>query len=520
MKKNIKGLIVAGFFAVILLTSTLTLAFNSVPKPANDQTTTGTPADNFPDEQRPRFCGTGNAKSNQYVREFKIPTECTQPLAITTDPLGNVWFVQTNTGNVAKFDPATSQFTEYENPSWPEKGRSMMWGIDYSFDGSLWYTDDALDSIWRFSISDLTYERFSYPSSGDSLPHRIMVKGGQIIVNDFYGGKISLFDTRQQEKSYLNIPTPIPGSFVSGFDVDSEGNIWYTNWMLNQGGALVKFDYTEFSDYASKNAVDNSTALQFSEAFNLPPSMGTAVGLSVDQNNNIWIADTTSSSFFKFSQSDEKFTKYITPYPKEAAYGNVTGVIKSPITGPYWTQIDGGRLVFNEQIGNGMAVFDIEGESLVEYEIPSRNPNWADCGMNQECGIAQAFGLKSAGDRIWFTEWVENNIGVVDLSKQLPLGFEISQKEITLNKGQTAQLEIQLVPSSNIDIILLSRTTAEPDDVTVSVPVSVVSLQGPQTIPVSISASEFAIPGTYKALLSARTDDVTISQFVTVNIVQ
>lgn len=520
MKQKTKGLIVAGFFGVILLTYTVALALTGMTKPMDDQTMTGTPADNFPDEHRPRFCGTGDAKSNQYVREFKIPTECTQPLAITADPQGNAWFVQTNTGNIAKFDPTTGEFTEYENPAWPEGGRSMMWGIDYSLDGSLWYTDDALDSIWRFSISNLTYERFNYPSSGDSLPQHIKARGGQIIINDFFGGKISLLDTRQQEKSYLNIPTPIPGSFVSGFDVDSEGNIWYTNWILNQGGALVKFDYAEFSDYASKNAVDNSTALAFSDAFNLPPSMNTPVGLSVDQNSNIWIADTSSSSFFKFSPSDEKFTKYVTPHPREAVYGNVTGVIKSPITGPYWTQVDGGRLVFNEQLGNEIAVFDIETESMVEYEIPSKNPNWADCGMQPECGIAQAFGLKSAGDRVWFTEWVENNIGVVDLSKQLPLDFEISQKEITLNKGQTARLEMRVVPSSNIDITILARTTAEFDDVTVSVPLSDVSLQGPQAIPVSVSASEFAIPGTYKALLSARTDDVTLSQFVTVNVVQ
>jgi len=129
VKKKTKGLIVAGFFAVILITSTLTLALNSMPKPVDQQDTTitGTPADNFPDLQRPRFCGTGEAKSNAYVSEFKIPTDCTQPLAITVDPNGNAWFVQTNTGKIAKFDPLTEQFTEYENPKWPAMGRSMMW---------------------------------------------------------------------------------------------------------------------------------------------------------------------------------------------------------------------------------------------------------------------------------------------------------------------------------------------------------------------------------------------------------
>ena len=66
-------------------------------------TITGTPADNFPDEQRVQFCGTGNnAKSNDYITEYKIPTECTQPLAIVTDPQGNVWFAESNTGKVAK----------------------------------------------------------------------------------------------------------------------------------------------------------------------------------------------------------------------------------------------------------------------------------------------------------------------------------------------------------------------------------------------------------------------------------
>jgi virginiamycin B lyase len=523
VKKNVKGLIVAGFFAVILLTSTVTLAFNSFQPSITDetQTTTGTPADNFPDLQRPRFCETGDAKSNSYVTEFKIPTACTQPLAITTDPQGNVWFVQTNTGNIAKFDPLTEQFTEYKNPAWPEMGRSMMWGIDYSYDGNLWYTDDALDSIWKFSTTDRTYEKIDYPASEDALPQQLKIRGGQIILNDFYGGKISLFDTRQAEqKTYQNIPTPIPGSFVAGFDVDSKGYLWYTNWILQQGGALVKFDYAGFSEHITKNTGDNSTALGFSKAFNLPVSLSTPIGLSVDQNDNLWIADTSSSSFFKFNTSDEKFTKYVTSDARETSYGNVTGVIKTPVSGPYWTQIDGGRLVFNEQIANAIAVFDVENESLVEYQIPSKNPHWSDCGGQPDCGISQAFGFKSAGDKVWFTEWVENNIGVVDLSKDLPIKMGVSQKEITVSQGQTVQIDLQLTQKSNKNILLTAKTTAEFNDLTVIPQNTNPTLDGQETRAVSITASESALTGTYKVLISARTDDVTISQFVTVNVTQ
>ena len=150
MKK--KGLIVVIFFGGIMVTSGFGLQSMMSPPPSDNPefTITGTPADNYPDVQRAQFCGSGNAKSTDYVREFSIPTPCTNPLAIVTDYDGNVWFAQTNTGKLAKFDPSTEIFTEYDNPYWPPGGRSMMWGIDYAPDGSVWFTDEAYDSVWRF----------------------------------------------------------------------------------------------------------------------------------------------------------------------------------------------------------------------------------------------------------------------------------------------------------------------------------------------------------------------------------
>jgi len=107
----------------------------------------------YSDAESLQFCSTNEqAMSNEYVKEYKIPTPCTQPLAITVDHNGMVWFAQTNTGKVAKFDPLTETFTEYDNAAWeniekifivsaiennmvPEKLRSMMWGMDYFPDG-------------------------------------------------------------------------------------------------------------------------------------------------------------------------------------------------------------------------------------------------------------------------------------------------------------------------------------------------------------------------------------------------
>ena len=85
MKK--KGVAVTIFFGFILLSSTIMLVLPGID-PGSDSpelTVTGTPADNFPDEQRSQFCGSSNAKSTNFVQEFSIPTLCTNPLAIVTD---------------------------------------------------------------------------------------------------------------------------------------------------------------------------------------------------------------------------------------------------------------------------------------------------------------------------------------------------------------------------------------------------------------------------------------------------
>ena len=85
------------------------------------------------------------------------------------------------------FDPVNQEFTEYDNPIWPDGSRSMMWGIDYAPDGSVWFTDEAFDSVWKFSPSDEKYERLGYPSEGvDALPQRLVVDGSKIIINGFY----------------------------------------------------------------------------------------------------------------------------------------------------------------------------------------------------------------------------------------------------------------------------------------------------------------------------------------------
>nr|AIF03872.1 Streptogramin lyase [uncultured marine thaumarchaeote KM3_16_C10] len=535
MKQKTKGYLAFAFLGGILLTSTVLFALPPPPATMTEEevameeqgiTITNTPMDNFPDDQRATFCGIGDPKSTSYVKEYEIPTVCTQPLAIKVAPDGNVWFVESNTGKIAKFNPVSEIFTEFENDLWPEGARTMSWGMDYSPDGKMWYTDGSFDSIWRFDTINEEYDAVSYPVSEEgSLPQKLTIHGSNIIVNDFTGSKITFLDLTQNtdEITYSSVVAPIPNSFTGDFGIDSQNNLWYTNWVPETTGLLLKFNIEQYKQdsYLVGTGVDIPLEDYF-EVYDFPQDLNTANGLSIDENDNVWIVDTSSSFFFKFNPNDETFTKFVTSKPQLSTYGNATGVIKSPISRPYWSQTDmNGNLFFNEQTSNQLAVFDIGNAQLVEYMVPSKNPNWADCEdkSKSNCGVAQIFGFDVMDDKIWFTEWAENKIGVVDLNKPLPFTVKINDESITLKKGETKTVTLSVKhSSSNVeDIEFNFAHTAS--SVTLSSDISVShNFLNPNEISVSITASEISLSGDYKLLLGISNSEVTISKYIDVTI--
>jgi len=485
-----------------------------------------------------QFCSANEqARSNEYVREYKIPTACTQPLAITVDHNGIVWFAQTNTGKVAKFDPLTETFTEYDNSVWenvekifiasaiennmvPTKLRTMIWGIDYFPDGSIWFTDEQTDAIWKFSIDTESYDRISYSQTDEgksSLPQKLVIEGSKIIINDFTGGRLSFLDYAQDKQGlrHYAIPSVMEGAVTSDFAIDSDKNVWYTNWVPSGAGILVKFDYPGYEFAATQGEVQGLPLQAFVEWYNFPAGITTPNGVAVGPDQKIWLADTSSNYFFSFDPRTDT-----TSVPTIDSYGNASGFIKNPVSRPYWIEHSDGNLIMNEHNANRIGVFNPSSETLVEYTIPSRNPNWADCEGIDYCGVAQVFDFVAYGKKIWFTEWVENNIGVVDTSIPLPFSIAIDRKEITLEKGQTTQitLVVKTLFSDTFDVSVNSSSTSTFSDIIITHENNF-SLSDKTTISVEIMASEYALSGTHKVLLGAYTDDIAVSQFITVTIV-
>ena len=560
MKTRKKGILFFAIVAFIMLSSAVMIAINPAQWFGDSSDFDEIPTDEeldafdldtlglelgYSDDESLQFCSANEqARSNEYVKEYKIPTACTQPLAITVDPYGMVWFAQTSTGKVAKFDPLTETFTEYSNAVWedvekvfvlsairnnmePEKLRSMMWGIDYFPDGSIWFTDERTDAIWKFSIDTESYDRISYSQTDEnksSLPQKLVIEGSKIIVNDFTGGRLSFLDYAQDKQGlrHYAIPSVMDGAVTSDFAIDSDKNVWYTNWIPSGAGILVKFDYPGYEFQSTQGEVTQGLFLQdFVEWYNFPAGLTTPNGVAVGPDQKIWLADTSSNYFFSFDPRTEEFTKYVTSIPTIDSYGNASDFIKNPVSRPYWIERSDDNLIMNEHNANRIGVFNPFSETLVEYTVPSRNPNWADCEGIDYCGVAQVFDFAAYGEKIWFTEWVENNIGVVDTSIPLPFSIDIDKKQITLEKGQTTQLTLEVTKtlfSDAFDVNVNSSSTSTFSDIIITHENSF-SLSDKTTISVEIMASEHALSGTHKVLLGAYTNDIAVSQFVTVIVV-
>jgi len=515
---NTRLLIIISSFVIVIISALMfTINTQSYEQKENSVTSstpmpeiemTGTPADNYPPKEREQHCGISDAKSNTYISEFKVPTPCTQPLSIISDFEGKIWFAQTNTGNLAMFDPKSEEFIEYPNDKWNSNRATMMWGMVYTTDNEIWFTDETNDFLWKFSIPEKKYSKFEFPGNiGKSFPQKIEFYNDYFLINDFTGNRIVVISHEDLDNNIVtHSSVSVPENFfTSQTAVDGKGNVWFVMWKYQKEAILVKTDFLTHQ----------------TEQFTLPSSIAAPNGVSIDPSGRIWIADTASSSFYRFDPENLQVTEFMTSPPPVWSYGNASGLIKTPITRPYWNNFDSnGKMWFNQQTANRLAVFDPISESLLEYDIPSKNPGWADCGDLTDCGISQSFGFTFQNEKVWFTEWVENNIGVLDASTSLPISLDARQNEIKIKKGEQKEIFVTIKPETNqiIDLVLVGNTNSDLIDVKLNSKFIQISGQTLQ-VPVIVSVDGNAHPGFYKILLGTQLTDVFISSYATIQVI-
>lgn len=465
------------------------------------------------EENKAFLCGTSFDNNNRFIAEFSIPFPCSQPVGIAVDANDNVWVAATWSGYLMVFDPASQSFTRYiEIPDWKTRGTfgSMVWGMEFDSEGDLWFTDPINNAVWRYFVGEDRFEMYRVPARGSYPLNVAFDSQGKVWFSQIFGKNLAVLDPSQvmhnttqgitEFKPPESIFDPDVSTMTMGpVSIDDEDNIWFTAIDYPDGGQIVEFDKEakKFAAYDLRGA-------------------GIPFGINKDENGKLWVNDHDSNLFFMFDTETNKAVKYSTSLPTSR---------NSTTTLPYWNTLKDGRMWFNEHEGNAIAYFDTKSSTLVEYQIPTRSQAWGNTTNPLK------FDIDSKGS-VWFTEWTENKLGVLDADKidDLPISISVAEESLVVDA------------SSNKSYELLVTVNPEQQDLDERVKMTIagsISSSGrlwnitgdfdrdsfyfennsPQTITLTLTPEPDLVAGDYTLTVGARYGEVTVSRItkLTVN---
>lgn len=495
MNKILIGVAVVAIVTAAILTYTSNLFFKQEQIPADK------PANSS------LYCGSGIANSNEYIKEYVIPTECSQPLGIIVDESGYVWFAESSARKIAKFDPVKESFEEFALPDATAKkdfATSGIWSMIFDANRDIWFSDVGSNAIWKFYRTTQTFEKYEVPTQKSFPLGLVMDENGKIWFTESFGKKFGYIDP-VQKKIYELIP-PVQSEIIGGITADKDNNIWFVT--LNpSGGYVIKYEQVS-SSY---------------KTYPMPRGVTSPIGISIDNEDNVWVTDHGTNMFFKLNPKNNTTKTYVTSMPLEKTSLGTGG---QPTSLPYWNIIDNaGRIWINEHQGNAIAVLDPKTSTLVEYFIPSQNPNWASCkGYTESCGISNPLQFTLAPDgKVWFVEWSESKIGVLDPTLSLPISINLNKDSIEVEKGKAAKISAKAETnggSASDTKISLSGTFTPSgglwrmNTLIDSTPTSDRS----QDVTFTLNPSKYLAAGTYTLMISATYKDIVYSKALEVTV--
>ncbi len=542
--KRTKSLLIIGSIGVLIIIVVYVslLGNNNSPSSISRYSPTSLVANSKQDAVKRyqlQFCGTNSkANTNQYVQEYKLPQFCEMPLAVYSGGNGsNVWYISTKNGALGAFNSTLGNFQkERLIPIWKSRAEpidsSQVWDMKSDKKGDLWFTDEKQNSIWRFIKSSQQFEMYKVPENSSAFGTTYPVSvdfdnnGNVYFVGirspSLWIGNLSKLRNGTSE-GITKIPIPISG--FKGIDPDlistgslavdnKNGVVWISMLAFNTKGQILKYDIKD----------------KIFKTYNMPSELTSPVGIAIDNHGNPWVTDHGTSLFFKLDPASGNLTKYSTSIASAKIFGANNGSIpQGAYTLPYWIKSGSdGTLWFNEHTGNRIAKFDPANQTLIEYWIPTQDSRWGQCvNPNVPCGIANALQLSvdQGTNNVWFSEWSENKIGMINASKAPPISISVVSTDLTLKRGQSSDIKVQIKAASEAQLNMISSSSltrnGDLGNSTGSFSQDKFNLTAGDSKEVSyiFTPASNVKPGQYVLMLGADTGQLTVLKAARINII-
>jgi len=379
-----------------------------------------------------------------YIKEYSMPNG-TWPNGILVDKNGIVWTVGTKSHTLLSFDPNQGRVIAfYPIPQESQKnatrtnsvqnGVSMAWALVQDKNGSIWFSQaDSPNPLWRFDPSTKKFESIRMVSEAP-YQMRIDQSTGNIWFTTFTDNKLGVIQKIEKNQSSGNRNNENSSQYkVSEFNLGNESfpsglylkgdSVWVTQSLNNK---LVQFKMITGANGKVVNVVKtleipSPTSSNDQILFDSPYDL-------VVLGNNLWVTEHDANFITAYSMGSKSATKFAdSSNPHQY------------VTLPFWLR-EGARggLWFNEHYGNRMAFFNTTGLTLIEYEIPTRDPNLGYISN------ALNFAVDPTNNKnVWFSEYNHDKIGLVKSSVSIPFNIHSSVKKVVLSKMIVGKREQQ-----------------------------------------------------------------------------
>jgi streptogramin lyase len=228
-----------------------------------------------------------------------------QPIFVTLDTAGNVWFTTPNNSMIGEFNPNTQSFVG----QWSVTAGSGPWDLVFH-NGKLWYTEHFVAAVGEFDPSTHAFQDFTTPSAS-SNPYGIAASGNLVWFTENLStvARIASLDPAHGNhiSEYLirsSLPSDLTPHLIK---VDASGHPWWTEGFVRDIGTLNPSVATP--GVCGTSSGDCTGVTEFS----LPPPPASCnsshvSGIGIQGGGSlIWLDDSLSAQVGEFDPTTSQF---------------------------------------------------------------------------------------------------------------------------------------------------------------------------------------------------------------------